>query len=91
MAPTARVAVVRRLADEVEAMASEKTAMITPENGTPVGEGFPGQLAPATDRGLKAQDRVKKAIEDFGSTWEATRSANLTPFDNLAAATETDA
>ena len=52
---------------------------------------FSGQLAPATDRGLKAQDRVKKAIEDFGSMLEATRSANPTPFDDLAAATEIDA
>ena len=49
---------------------------------------FSGQLAPATDRGLKAQDRVKKAIDDFGSMLEATRSANPAPFDDLAAATE---
>ena len=52
---------------------------------------FSGQLAPATDRGLKAQDRVKKAIEDFGSMLEATRSANPTPFDDLAADTNTGA
>ena len=37
---------------------------------------FSGQLVPATDRGLKAQDRVKKAIEDFSSMLEAVRSAN---------------
>lgn len=50
---------------------------------------FSAQLVPATDRGLKAQDRVKKAIEDFGSMLEATRSANPAPFDALAAATKT--
>lgn len=49
---------------------------------------FSGQLVPATDRGLKAQDRVKKAIEDFSSMLEAVRSANPVPFDALAAATE---
>ncbi|WP_110205889.1 AIPR family protein [Nocardioides daejeonensis] len=49
---------------------------------------FSGHLAPATDRGLKAQDRVKKAIEDFSSMLEAVRSANPVPFDALAAATQ---
>ena len=49
---------------------------------------FSGQLAPATDRGLKAQDRVKRAIEDFSSMLEAVRSLNPVPFDTLAAATE---
>ena len=49
---------------------------------------FSGQLAPATDRGLKAQDRVKRAIEDFGSMLEATRSANSAPFDELALNTQ---
>lgn len=49
---------------------------------------FSGQLVPATDRGLKAQDRVKTAIEDFSSMLEAVRSANPVPFDALAAATE---
>lgn len=49
---------------------------------------FSGQLVPATDRGLKAQDRVKKAIEDFSSMLEAVRSANPVPFDALAATTE---
>lgn len=48
---------------------------------------FSSQLMPATDRGLKAQDRVKKAIEDFSSMLEAVRSANPGPFDQLAAAT----
>ncbi|WP_313716493.1 hypothetical protein [Arsenicicoccus bolidensis] len=52
---------------------------------------FSGQLAPATDRGLRAQERVKKAIRDFGSMLEATRSANPTPFDDLAADTQTGA
>jgi len=49
---------------------------------------FSGHLIAATDRGLKAQDRVKKAIEDFSSMLEATRSANPVPFDTLAEATE---
>jgi hypothetical protein len=49
---------------------------------------FSGQLMPATDRGLKAQDRVKKALEDFSSMLEAVRSANEAPFDALAEATE---
>jgi len=49
---------------------------------------FSGQLMPATDRGLKAQDRVKKALDDFGSMLEAVRSANPVPFDALAEATE---
>lgn len=48
---------------------------------------FSGQLQSATDRGLKAQDRVKKALEDFSSMIEATRSANPAPFDALATAT----
>lgn len=50
---------------------------------------FSGQLMPATDRGLKAQDRVKKAIDDFSSMLEAVRSANPVPFEELAEATET--
>jgi hypothetical protein len=49
---------------------------------------FSGHLMPATDRGLKAQDRVKKALEDFSSMLEAARSANPVPFDTLAEATE---
>lgn len=49
---------------------------------------FSSQLMPATDRGLKAQDRVKKALEDFSSMLEAVRSANAAPFDALAEATE---
>lgn len=49
---------------------------------------FSNQLLPATDRGLKAQERVKSAIEAFSSMLEAIRSANPVPFDNLAAATE---
>jgi hypothetical protein len=48
---------------------------------------FSGNLMPATDRGLKAQERVKKAIENFSSMLEAIRSANPTPFDELAEAT----
>ena len=43
---------------------------------------------PATDRGLKAQDRVKKAVEDFSAMLEAIRSGNPVPFDKLAEATE---
>ncbi len=46
---------------------------------------------PATDRGLKAQDRVKKALEDFSAMLEAARSANPVPFDELAAASEESA
>jgi hypothetical protein len=49
---------------------------------------FSGQLLPATDRGLKAQDRVKKAVDDFSAMLEAVRSGNAVPFDELAAATE---
>lgn len=49
---------------------------------------FSGQLAPATDRGLKAQDRVNRAIGEFSAMLEATRSANPAPFDNLAAETQ---
>jgi hypothetical protein len=49
---------------------------------------FSGHLMPAADRGLKSQDRVKKALEDFSAMLEAARSANPAPFDALAAATE---
>ncbi len=49
---------------------------------------FSSHLMPETDRGLKAQDRVKKALEDFSAMLEAARSANPVPFDTLAAATE---
>lgn len=49
---------------------------------------FSTHLMPATERGLKAQDRVKKALEDFSAMLEAARSANPVPFDALAAATE---
>lgn len=52
---------------------------------------FSGHLMPATDRGLKAQDRVKKALEDFSAMLEAARSANPVPFDELAAASEESA
>lgn len=44
---------------------------------------FSKQLLPATDRGLQSQDRVAKAIEDFSSMVEATRSANPVPFDAI--------
>ncbi|MDF1480434.1 AIPR family protein [Leifsonia sp. H3M29-4] len=47
---------------------------------------FSAQLAPATDQGLKAQERVDKAIGDFSAMIEATRSANPAPFDALAKA-----
>lgn len=46
---------------------------------------FSKQLSPATDLGLKSQDRVAKAIEDFSSMVEATRSANPGPFDAIGA------
>lgn len=46
---------------------------------------FSKQLSPATDLGLKSQDRVAKAIEDFSSMVEATRSANPAPFDAIGA------
>lgn len=48
---------------------------------------FSSQLIVATDQGLKSQDRVSKAISDFGAMVEATRSANPAPFDTLAKAT----
>ncbi|MBG6217010.1 hypothetical protein IWX75_001464 [Arthrobacter sp. CAN_A6] len=44
---------------------------------------FSKQLSPATDMGLKSQDRVAKAIDDFSSMVEATRSANPGPFDSI--------
>lgn len=50
---------------------------------------FSSQLMPATDHGLKVQERVKKAIEDFSSMLETVRSADPVPFDDLAEATET--
>ncbi|MBY6366988.1 AIPR family protein [Rhodococcoides corynebacterioides] len=46
-------------------------------------------LSPATDRGLKSQDRVRKAIEDFSAMLEVARSANPGPFDALADMTYT--
>jgi len=49
---------------------------------------FSSQLQPATDRGLKALDRVKKAQQDFSSMIEAVRSANPGPFEAVAIATE---
>ncbi|WP_230111516.1 AIPR family protein [Microbacterium foliorum] len=48
---------------------------------------FSKNLAPATDQGLKSQDKVAKALEDFAAMVEATRSANPDPFDALAAST----
>lgn len=48
---------------------------------------FSGQLQPATDLGLKAQERVNKALGDFSAMIEAVRSANPVPFDSLASAT----
>jgi len=53
-----------------------------------LGLAFSGQLLHATDRGLKAQDRVKKAVADFSAMLEAVRSGNAVPFDELADATE---
>lgn len=50
---------------------------------------FSGQLQPATDLGLKAKDRVNKALSDFSSMIEAVRSANPEPFDSLATSTST--
>ncbi len=49
-----------------------------------VATAFSNNLMPATDSGLKAQDRVKNAIDAFGSMLEAIRPANPAPFDNLA-------
>jgi hypothetical protein len=51
---------------------------------------FSGQLQPATDLGLKAQDRVNKAVGDFSAMIEAVRSANPAPFDALATAVPPD-
>lgn len=47
---------------------------------------FSSQLMPATDQGLKSQDRVQKVVTDFSAMIEATRLANAAPFDALAAA-----
>jgi hypothetical protein len=52
------------------------------------GLSFSAQLEPATDLGLKAQDRVKRAIENFSAMIEAVRPANAVPFDALGLATE---
>lgn len=49
---------------------------------------FSAQLQPGTDLGLKTQEKVKKALQDFSSMMEAVRSANPDPFDKLATATE---
>ncbi|AGM29998.1 hypothetical protein MASS_3396 [Mycobacteroides abscessus subsp. bolletii 50594] len=49
-----------------------------------VASAFSSHLMPATDRGLKAQERVKNAIEAFSSMLEAIRPANAAPFDELA-------
>jgi hypothetical protein len=49
---------------------------------------FSAQLQPATDLGLKASERVARALEDFSAMVEATRSANLGPFDAIAVATD---
>lgn len=46
---------------------------------------FSKLLSPATDLGLKSQERVAKAIEDFSSMVEATRSANPGPFETIGA------
>lgn len=69
---------------------------LSPAQGTEVWQpvvdvslSFVAQLQPATDRGLKALDRVKRALQDFSSMMEAVRSANPSPFDTLAAATDT--
>ncbi|MEI3844733.1 MULTISPECIES: AIPR family protein [unclassified Microbacterium] len=48
---------------------------------------FSKNLAPATDQGLKSQEKVAKALDDFAAMVEATRSANPEPFDALAAET----
>lgn len=45
---------------------------------------FSRLLIPATDQGLKSQERVTKAIEDFSSMVEATRGANADPFEAFA-------
>jgi hypothetical protein len=45
---------------------------------------FSRLLLPATDQGLKSQDRVTKAIEDFSSMVEAARGANAAPFEAFA-------
>lgn len=52
---------------------------------------FSGHLMSATDSGLKAQDRVKKALGDFSAMLEAARSANPVPFETLAVTTEESA
>ncbi|WP_166409078.1 AIPR family protein [Labedella phragmitis] len=48
---------------------------------------FSKNLAPATDQGLKSQDKVARALEDFAAMVEATRSANPVPFDAIASST----
>lgn len=48
---------------------------------------YSARLMPATNQGLKAQERVLRAIADFSEMIEATRSANPAPFEAVAKAT----
>jgi len=83
------VAVAHRYSLQFKKNLSPAEATETWQAVVDVASAFSGHLLPATDRGLKAQDRVKKAIEDFSSMLEAIRSANPTPFDAIAIETET--
>nr|WP_176704703.1 AIPR family protein [Arthrobacter sp.]AXV46326.1 AIPR protein [Arthrobacter sp.] len=51
---------------------------------------FTGQLADATDQGLKSRDKVTVAISNFTSMVEAVRSANTSPFNTFADGVEWD-
>lgn len=45
---------------------------------------FSKNLSSATDQGLKSQEKVAEAIESFSSMVEATRAANVTPFETVS-------
>ncbi|MCA1693911.1 MAG: AIPR family protein, partial [Actinobacteria bacterium] len=81
-------AVVDRYALRFRENLSPASATIVWQPVVDVALSFSAQLQPATDRGLKAQDRVTKVLQDFSSMMEAIRSANPAPFDALKAATE---
>lgn len=64
---------------------------IATEVWTPIvrsGLPFSGQLAGATNQGLKSQDRVKEAVKLFVAMIEATRESNRVTYDTFAAHVE---
>lgn len=49
---------------------------------------FSNQLLPAVDSGLKSQERVKKAIDEFSAMLEAYMTTNPDSFQEIAGATQ---